>query len=516
MNQTIQQLLEQAYQHYANSQPKQALSNAYLVLDRHPQHHEAYQIAAMCEAQLGNIDEALLIQRQALALAPNQSEYHYNFGVLQQQANQDELAMLSYRNCIRLAPRHGNALWNYSDLLRVNEHFAEAVAYLETLLEMDHSEYPGIYHRLAVAYNGLGRVKASARMFEKSLSMREPNAHLTHWEYSHVLLGEGKLAPGWASYESRYLIDGPGQIVIHGFEFPRWQGENLNSKTVLIHGEQGIGDEIMFASIIPSLISEGANIIIACHPSLCRLFSASFPSAKVYPHSVDKPAAFTPLFESTNLNIDYEVPICSLAHWRGPHGVGQSPAQAYLTFEQSRQTHFEQLIQLYTTECKTKLRVGIMWSANPAKGVDWGERRSLQKSVAIEHLAPLATLSNDITFVSLQNVDAGSQAAHAPGLDILDFHDQLLDFSDTAALMSCLDLVVSVDTSVAHLAGGLGKPIMVLLKHHPDWRWLNNGSTSYWYPNATLLRQQQKGDWAPVIEQVCATLKEELGNVKTK
>lgn len=510
MNQTLQALLSEAYQAYADGNSKLALSNAWSVLKLHPQHHEAYQIAAMCEARFDNVNEALLLQRQAVDLAPDHAEYHYNLAVVRQQAKQDDLAMLSYRNCLRLAPEHANALWNYSDLLRINEHFSQAVGCLETLLEMDHSEYVGIYHRLAVAYNGLGRAKAAARTFEKSLSMREPNASLTHWEYSHVLLGEGQLVAGWAAYESRYRIEGPGKIAIHPFEYPRWQGENLNGKTMLIHGEQGIGDQIMFASIIPRLIDEGGNIIIACHPSLCRLLSASFPSARVHPHTIDAPANFSALIDSSGFRIDYEVPICSLAHWRGPHSIEQAPAQGYLAIDPSRQAYFEQQIALYSGATNTKLRVGVMWSANPAKGVSWGEKRSLQKSVPIEQLAPLAALVDEITFVSLQNVDSGRQAAHAPGLNLLDFHDQLFDFTDTASLIACLDIVVSVDTSVAHLAGGLDKPVIVLLKTHADWRWLNQGSSNYWYPSARLLRQQQKGNWAPVIEHVVTALRTEL------
>jgi hypothetical protein len=127
--------------------------------------------------------------------------------------------------------------------------------------------------------------------------------------------------------------------------------------------------------------------------------------------------------------------------------------------------------------------------------------------VPIEQLAVLNQFCDHVQFVSLQNRDSGLQAAHAPGLDMLDFHDQLLDFADTAALASCLDLVITVDTSVSHLAGGLGLPTWVLLKHNPDWRWLNKGESSYWYLSSRLFRQQQKNNWRPVLDDVCQTLK---------
>ena len=506
MNDSLSQLLRTAYQQYADGKTEQALLNAFALLDAAPQQHECYQIAAMCEARLDHLDAALVLQRQAIEQAPGQAEYHYNMGVLQQQANNTELAMLSYANCLRLEPEHANALWNYGDLLRVNEHFAEAVSCLEKLLLLEHSAYAGIYHRLAVAYGGAGRYKAAARCFEQSLSEREPDTERTQWEYSHLLLAEGRLRAGWRAYESRYLINGPGRIVVHSFPYARWQGESLHGLTLLIHAELGIGDQIMFASIIPQLLAEGAKLIIACHPSLCRLFGRSFEALQILPHTIDCPAQLR-----QEQKIDYEIPICSLAHWRGPWAVEQMPAQNYLhSIDADSEQRFEQQIRCYCGDKPPRLRVGLMWSANPAKGVDWGERRSLQKSVAVELLSPLAQLRDEVDFISLQNRDAGAQAAHAPSLNMLDLHDQLLDFADTAALINCLDLVVSVDTSVAHLAGAMGKPVVVLLKAKPDWRWLNSGNSSYWYASATLLRQQDKGDWSSVVEQIIAAIQEAL------
>jgi len=114
----------------------------------------------------------------------------------------------------------------------------------------------------------------------------------------------------------------------------------------------------------------------------------------------------------------------------------------------------------------------------------------------------LASQREEIQFVSLQNRDSGLQAAHAPGLNLIDLHQELLDFADTAALAANMDLIISVDTSVAHLCGGMGKPVWILLKHHPDWRWLSEGDRSYWYNNARLFRQQKKNNWYPVLEEI--------------
>lgn len=370
----------------------------------------------------------------------------------------------------------------------------------ERLLELQ-KYYPGLQHRLAVAYNGAGRPRAAERCFEKALATPSKDKELTRWEYSHLLLAEGDLKCGWPLYESRYRIEGNGRIAIHPFEYPRWQGEALADKTLLVHGEQGIGDEMMFASLIPALITEGGKIILACHPSLVRLFATSFSECEVVPHNaVGNPTSVDHLG-----HIDYEVPFCSLSNWRGPFNVNDTPAKSYLKAEPAQVVAIcQRLSALNPTANKTK-RVGLMWSANPATGVDWGERRGCQKSVPIEVMAALAPLADHIQFVSLQNSDSGIQAAHAPGLDMLDFQDQLLDFADTAALAACMDLVISVDTSVAHLLGGLGVPVWVLLKHHPDWRWLNTYDNSYWYGNAKLYRQKDKGDWDTVIKKSAPT-----------
>ena len=492
----LKQLFNQAYTAYSDGDSKKALTTAYLILQQDAGNGDAYQIASMSEANLGDLKAALVLQHEAIHRQPTNPQFFYNLGVLQQQNSQNEGAMLSYQVCLRLDPNHADALWNYGDLLRLNEHFKQAIVCFERLIELN-KPYTGLQHRLAVSYHGIGRDRAAARCFEAALSTPDRDNQITHWEYSHVLLAQGQMRAGWQAYEYRYRIPGDGCIAVHPFEYPRWQGESLAGKTLLIHGEQGIGDELMFASIIPALLGEGARLVIACHPALCRLFQTSFPQCTVVPHAPVSNVARVDHYEP----IDYEVPICSLAYFRGPFDTQQPTAAPYLHADPSQINYFaNRLVQLGAPH--RKRLVGIMWSANPATGSDWGQRRGLQKSVPIEQLALLASQSEEIQFVSLQNRDSGLQAAHAPGLNLLDLHQELLDFADTAALAANMDVIISVDTSVAHLCGGMGKPVWILLKHHPDWRWLSEGDRSYWYNNARLFRQQKKNNWYPVLEEI--------------
>lgn len=513
----IQELHLQARESYERGDFVESSKLSLLLVQRASNSADAHQLVALNEASLNNKQQAVSWQAHAVTLEPERAELHYNHAVMLHEANQSELAMLSYRKCLLLEPEHKDALWNYGDLLRTNEHFEAAITCFEKLLQLQ-AEYPGLHHRLAVALNGAQQYKQAEEHFKLALASASEDEPITRWEFSHLLLGLGRLEEGWRAYEQRYQISGPGKIFVQDFDLPFWQGESLKNKRILIHGEQGLGDEIMFSSLLPNIIDEGGIIVLACQPPLCRLFADSFPQAQVVPHTaMSAPANLANLGK-----IDFHLPLCSLALHCGPHTVdtinndstaSQSViSSCYLKTNHERRNWFEQQLQIYG-RTEAKLRVGLMWSANPALGSDWGSRRSRQKSLPIENLALLSELQPEIDFISLQNIDSAHQAAHAPDLQLLDFHTALQDFADTAALASCLDLVITVDTSVAHMAGGLGIPNWVLLKAKPDWRWLNSGTSSYWYPSTRLFRQQRMHDWQPVMNEVLAELRQHISNV---
>ncbi|KAA3623788.1 MAG: hypothetical protein DWQ08_11105, partial [Proteobacteria bacterium] len=227
------------------------------------------------------------------------------------------------------------------------------------------------------------------------------------------------------------------------------------------------------------------------------------PACDVLPHRVFK----APAQAEQIAHIDFAVSMGSLCRYRRERlDQFESSANGYLGADESGRRRFGDLIARMSPGTRHPLKVGLMWSSNPARGVDWGERRAAKKSIDPQ-LLELLSGCHDVRFISLQNRDAGDGAAEAPGLDLLDFQDHLRDMADTAALIANLDLVISVDTSIAHLAGALGTPVWILLMKSCDWRWGRELETTPWYSSARLIRQTTAGDWRPVLETVARDLR---------
>lgn len=488
--------LQHAYQRFHAGDAAQAAALAERALRDRADDAEALQVLALSLCAQGRHPQALPILEYACECAPRDAQLHYNLGVTCQELGLPAQALAAYRQCLQLAPQHNDALWNCGDLLRLDEQFDAAAECFGKLLAA-HAQYPGLHHRMAVALHGAGRDEESAQHFRAELEGQPLNAALTHWEYSHLLLRMGQFEAGWRSYDQRFIAG--ISVACHPFPQPRWAGQALKGKTLLVHGEQGLGDELMFASIIPELIKEGARIVLACQSPLVDLFRQSFPAADVRPHTVYAQPA-----DVSDVPVDYQIPIGSLARYRRKRREQFAGVEAYLKAAPERSNEFHQLLSAYAQP----LKVGVMWGANPAHGVTWGQRRSQQKSIPVQLLEPLAAARNDVCFVSLQNRERGGEALLAPALQLVQCQNELNTMADTAALIANLDLVISVDTSVAHLAGAMGKPVWIPLMQRADWRWLREGETSYWYPSARLFRQKTQGDWQPVIAAMQHALRE--------
>ncbi len=268
-----------------------------------------------------------------------------------------------------------------------------------------------------------------------------------------------------------------------------------------MHGEQGLGDEIMF-----DIKQEAKQVIWGCRPPLVRLLANSHPQIDVVPHHVVVGPA-----DMSNRKIDYQIPIGSLGRWRRKEMVDFQGTKVLLQPDKDQVAMFNQRLAK-TIGADKKYRIGIMWGANPSLEITWARRRSVQKSIPAESFRPLSSYCDRVQFVSLQNMDAAMEASNIPELNIIDFHRDLLDFADTAALVQNMDLVISVDTSVAHLAGALGKPVWLLLMNRADWRWGRGGNKSVWYESARLFRQPHQGDWDSVICDLSADIGEWLEN----
>lgn len=310
----------------------------------------------------------------------------------------------------------------------------------------------------------------------------EPREYEVHRNLGFDLLTEGHLLEGFQELEWRLRC--PSYLVAEGIptlSVPRWDGSRLDGKTVLLWAEQGYGDNIQFIRYVPMMVERGGLVAVVCPPVLRRLFMTVKGVYTIY----------TTPEEFAGASYDYHAPIFSLPYIFGT-ALETIPAGPYLT-------SVESTVRLKPSAA---LKVGLVWAGNPEHANDW------RRSLSLAYLLPLLQQPG-VSWYSLQ-VGPATREIKRLGLsdEIQDLSPQLQDFADTADAINQLDLVISVDTAVAHLAGALGKPVWILLPAGADWRWLEHRTDSPWYPSARLFRQPWPGNWVGVVMAVRGALAE--------
>lgn len=316
----------------------------------------------------------------------------------------------------------------------------------------------------------------------------DPNFAGAHWNRAQIFLLRGNFKQGWQEYEAR--LHSPEVIKRFGFrEFsePIWDGSDIGDKTLLVYAEQGYGDAIQFCRYLPLLQARIQHLFFECRPELLRLMRGLTGGITCIARRDDS--------REPTIPFDYRIPMMSLPRIFGTE-LNTIPANVpYLIPDPA-------LIQQWRTRIQDNgLRVGLVWAGSPS------HQSNRYRSLSLEQLLPLANIP-DVSFYSLQKGVAAAQAAHPPtGMKLIDLSGDITDFSDTAAIISNLDLVISVDTSVAHLAGALGRPAWVMLYFPAEWRWLLDRNDSPWYPSMRLFRQSSTREWGPVLQQMASALR---------
>lgn len=480
-----------------------------------PYHAEANHFAGLVAGQIGKEDKGLAHLHVAITQDPSHPQYRYNYAVSLSKCGRENEAAIQYQACLRQEPNHRDALWNYGEMLRLAEHFDLACELLERFAAHG-GDYPALNHRLGVIHSALHNDEAADAHFLKELGVAAEHADaLTYWEYSLYLLSRERFAEGFAHYTKRFSSNGRNSVYCHDFGLPAWTGKFTSNSTLLIHGEQGLGDEMMFASVVPEVLALAratqSKVILAVKPGLVRLFASSFPSASVVSHRVGGPVADVAALGK----IDWQLPMGDLpALFRFQLQDFQAARKAYLFACPQRTQWYAQQLKALDAPANVgdapaypKLKVGLMWGSNPAAINAKFTRWSQQRSVPVQVFERLAQLLPDVQFVSLQNAERGHEAALAPKLGIFDLSHLQTDFLETASLVANLDLVISVDTSVSHLAGAMGKETWVPLIYRSDWRHGNKRRKSYWYANTKYFHQSEAQSWLPVMEEIAAELK---------
>jgi len=433
---------------------------------------------------LRKYDDALAASRRAVELAPNDAMVHNSLGACLSDMRQFDPAIAEFRRAIELKPDLADAHSNLGAALVATGQLEEAVVSLQTALQLN-PYLPGAHNNLGNALYNLGNISEAIASFER-VAAAHPNDAKIHANLALAFLLLGDFERGWREHEWRLKV--PEIVGNRQFTQPRWNGESLDGKTILLHPEQGFGDAIQFARFIPRVAAMGGTVILESPPELFRLFQ-KFPGVS----QLATRGQSLPRF-------DLHCPLNSLGFVFNINAQTIPSADSYL---QSDPDLVREWAGRFDANDRRK-RIGLVWAGRPQ------HTNERNRSMRLEQFAPLAHL-NSIAFYSLQKGDAAVQAAHAlDGLHLIDWTNDLRDFADTAAMIAHLDLVISVDTAVAHLAGAMGKPVWLLLPWISDWRWMRDRPDSPWYRSMRLFRQSKIGDWAGVLQTVRDSLQNEF------
>jgi tetratricopeptide (TPR) repeat protein len=443
----------------------------------------AYRQRGQAFEKLGHYQSAAAMYATALELDAGDDELRQLHARALDNTRQHEQVLSGLRHALELKIERSarTATPELMESINQEQHYQAARTALEKLTKMAPAN-PRAYINLGSILTKLGFTDQALDSYDRALAV-EPNFALAHWNRALLLLGRGDYERGWEGYEYRWKAkDLPLYKARRRFLKPQWSGrESLKGKTILLHAEQGLGDAIQFCRYAKLVKQRGAHVILEVSSGLVPLMETLDGVDQI----VAKKTALPPF--------DYHIPLLSLPLALNTRVDTIPAAASYLSSDPAKRAEWNKVLGT-----KTRLRVGVVWSGSTTHGND--HNRTLPLSV----LAPL--FSEKYEFICLQKEIRPDDKTLLDTLPVRQVSDLLHDFSDTAALCDLMDLVITVDTSVAHLAGALGKPFWVMLPMPFEWRWFEQGATNPWYPTATLFRQQRIGHWQPVIEAVSASL----------
>ena len=459
--------------------PAEALSSYEAAIAAKPGYALALNGGGRALKDMARDAEALEWYDQAVAADPNLAEACDNRGVVLQDLKRYAESLESYGTALKLAPDVAQTWSNRGVALDYLRRYDAAVASYDRAITLD-AKHAHAWSNRGTALSELGRHEEAIASFERALATDPDNAD-AHWNLGLVYLQLGRLAEGWAKHEWRWKIPRL-KLLDRKFSQPLWLGhEPIAGKTILLHGDHGLGDAIQFCRYAARVNDLGARVILEVRRPLVEILRSlagvdvivaaddTLPAFDVHCPLSSLPVAFKTTLETIPARIGYlHAAAEKIAAWRGLLGE------------------------------RTKPRIGLVWRGNPAHQNDHN------RSVVLSDI--VGALPVGLDYVALQKDITPAELDLAARSGILSFADKLTDFSDTAALCALMDVVVSVDTSTAHLAGALARPVWVMLAFHPDWRWLLARADSPWYATATLYRQTAPGVWADVFEKLRADL----------
>jgi Flp pilus assembly protein TadD len=458
-----------------------------------PTFAEAHYNLALAAQRRGEHREAAAHLERAISCRADYAEAHNALGVSALELGNPQQAAAHFEQAIALKPDYARARSNLGYVLfREFGDFERGAAHIKSALDLDNGDSDA-WCNYSMVLSHEGRLAEAISVCDRLLAAK-PGLDEARLNRALANLKLGRFAEAWPDYEARKLTR--SNYIPRPYVFPEWRGEQLTGKTVLVYAEQGLGDEIMFASCLPDLIARAGRCVLECTPRLERLLRRSFPGVTL--HAAKQSDVDTGWLAQVG-PVDYQVALGSLPGFFRRQWSDFPRHAGYLRADPAR-------VEYWRGRC---LRTP---GAGPHIGISWRggvtSTRRLLRSMQLSELRPLVQ-RKDAVFVSLQygecraEIEALLQSA---GVRVHHWQEAIDDYDETAALVGALDRVISVQTAVVHLAGALGKPAWVMVPAVPEWRYLQSGDAMPWYPSVRLFRQQRADQWQPVIAEVAAEL----------
>lgn len=414
---------------------------------------------------------------------PNNPDIYYNLGILYYQKGLIDVSTKNYLKVLELNPKYKNAYNNLGMNLNKLRKFGEAIEIFKKGIAL-FPDYANLYYNIGVSYYESRLFDLAESSYIKAIQIN-PNYPKPAYALAGVYFMRGEYEKGWELYENRFFIDGPEKVTIPSISRPRWKGEDIKNKTIYVCKEQGFGDTIMFSRFVLSLQDIAGKVIFKPNTSLKKLFETSNFKAQIIEECVPE----------ENIEFDVYSPLLSLPLMLKTNINNIPCPEGYLKAD-------EEKINFYKNSYfnNDKFKVGICWqtSTETIKG----------KTVKLNCFCKLAEIEN-VQLYSLQKGLGVNEMLNCPeSVDIINLGETFEGFSDTAAAIANLDLVITIDTSIAHLSGAMDKPTWIPLHTESEWRWMIDREDSPWYKSVKLFRQKQVGDWDEVFSRIYEKLQQ--------
>jgi tetratricopeptide (TPR) repeat protein len=453
-------------------------------IQNNPEIPQFHNTLGLVLESLERFEEAIVSYQRAASIKPDYAEAYNNMAIVLQSQGRYEAAVEKCKKALSLKPDYAEAYNTMGYSLEKQEHYNEAIENYAQAVRFK-PDFAEAYNHLGVVLNILERPDEALENYKKVLKY-DPDYIEVHWNMSLALLRTGRLTRGWKEYQWRLNPELRMTTYPHRYEIPKWDGSFFTTKRLLVHYEQGLGDTLHFVRYLPLVKARGGTVILEVRKPLYKLLQNCPGVDEFVEASLEKKPA---------LKFDYHISLMDLPRIFGTT-LETIPAEVpYIYPSPAKVSYWRNKL------ASEEFKVGIVWAGSSEHDKD------RYRSCSLKCFAPLTVIDG----VRLYGLQKGQAAVHAQEVPkemlITNLGNAFEDFTDTAAAIESLDMVISVDTAVLHLAGAMGKPVWALLSFSPDWRWMLNRRDSPWYPTMKLFRQKKRGQWETLFQNVAEQLR---------